>query len=70
MAELDRLDPDDREEEIKQLAGDYFTSLGKLGETVAHMESDMKDAARAMQFEKAAEMRDRLKRLKMLQLGL
>ncbi|MBC7692442.1 MAG: excinuclease ABC subunit UvrB [Methylotenera sp.] len=70
MAELDMLDPNDREEEIRQLAGDYFTTLGKLGETVAHMESDMKDAARAMQFEKAAEMRDRLKRLKMLQLAL
>jgi excinuclease UvrABC nuclease subunit len=34
------------------------------------MENEMKDAARAMQFERAAGLRDRIKRLKALSLKL
>ena len=34
------------------------------------METDMKEAARALQFERAAELRDRVRRLKMLGLAL
>ncbi|MGK5083073.1 excinuclease ABC subunit UvrB [Bdellovibrionota bacterium FG-1] len=69
-SELDLLDGAAQLAQIQEAAGDYFESAAKLAQTITRMETDMKDAARAMQFEKAAELRDRLKRLKMLSLGL
>jgi excinuclease ABC subunit B len=69
-AELDMVDEASRVEEIKAAAGDYFTSLEELSKTVRTMENDMKEAARALQFERAAELRDRVRRLKMLGLAL
>jgi excinuclease ABC subunit B len=70
VAGLDMLDEAQSLEQIREAAGDYFTTLDALTKTIGKMESDMKDAARAMQFEKAAELRDRVKRLKILNLSL
>ncbi|MDR3607231.1 MAG: excinuclease ABC subunit UvrB [Oligoflexia bacterium] len=70
VANLDLLDESERVEQIRQTAGEYFTSLEKLAATIAKMEDEMKLAAKAMQFERAAELRDRIKRLKILNLGI
>ena len=70
MSALDLLDPTERLDEIRALAGDYFTTLEDVPKAAARLEHDMKEAARAMQFERAAEIRDRVKRLKALSLGL
>jgi excinuclease ABC subunit B len=70
VAGLDLLDEAQSLEAIQEAAGDYFTSLGDLPKTIAKMEGEMKEAARAMQFERAAELRDRVKRLKILNLSL
>jgi len=43
-------------------------SVEQLGETIAQMELEMRDAARNMKFEHAAELRDRIKYLKTRQL--
>jgi excinuclease ABC subunit B len=70
VATLDLLDPEERIEEIRVAAGDFFTSLDQLPKIITRMEAEMREAAKAMQFEKAAELRDRVKRLKVLNLGL
>lgn len=69
-AEPDFIDGASKEEQVIRLAGDYFQSLEKIQQTIAKMEKDMRESAKALQFEKAAELRDRVKRLKMLALGL
>ena len=70
MSNLDYLDPSTRVTEIREIAGDYFTSLEGIAQSIQKMEIDMKESAKALQFEKAAELRDRVKRLKLLSLGL
>jgi excinuclease ABC subunit B len=70
VAGLDMLDEAASLDAIREAAGDFFTTLGELPRTIGKMEVEMKDAARAMQFEKAAELRDRIKRLKILNLSL
>lgn len=70
LSNLDLLDPAARLEEIKETAGEFFTSVEQIPQIIAKMTGEMKDAAKAMQFEKAAEIRDRIKRLKALSLGL
>ena len=70
IAHLDLLDPAARIDEIKEIAGEYFISLEELPKIIAKMGEEMRDAARAMQFETAAQLRDRIKRLKVLSLGL
>ena len=70
MGELDLLDESDQLETAKELAGDYFTSLAQLPQAAARLEADMREAARAMRFEEAAQLRDRIKRLKALSLAL
>jgi excinuclease ABC subunit B len=70
MANLDYVDPSTRVTEIREIAGDYFTSLEGIAKSIQKMEIEMKEAAKALQFEKAAELRDRVKRLKILSLGL
>jgi excinuclease ABC subunit B len=67
---LDGLDESDQLTMAQETAGEYFTGLDKLPAAVAKMEAEMKDAARAMQFERAAQLRDRIKRLKALNLRL
>ncbi len=70
MANLDLLDEGGAEGAAKELAGEYFNGLDRLGDTIARMEKEMKDEAKALRFEKAAELRDRVRRLKMIELGL
>jgi excinuclease ABC subunit B len=70
IANLDLLDADSRVEQIKVIAGDYFTKMEELPKSISKMETEMREAAKAMQFERAAELRDRIKQLKVLSLGL
>ncbi|MGZ3696912.1 MAG: excinuclease ABC subunit UvrB [Bdellovibrionota bacterium] len=70
MAELDMLDPAARIEELRSLAGEHWTSVEGIQKSVRAMEAEMKEAARAMQFEKAADLRDRIKRLKVMALSV
>ncbi|MBI2711870.1 MAG: excinuclease ABC subunit UvrB [Bdellovibrio sp.] len=67
---LDLLDPSERLDEIRNTAGEFYVSPEKLKETIEAMSSAMRDAAKAMQFEKAADLRDRIKRLKLISLAL
>lgn len=70
LSELDLADGDQRISEIKELAGDYFVSIEALPKMINQMTLEMKEKAKALQFEKAAELRDRVKRIKLLALGL
>jgi excinuclease UvrABC helicase subunit UvrB len=70
IANLDLLDADSRIEQIRVIAGDYFTKMEELPRTISKMESEMRESAKAMQFERAAELRDRIRQLKTLSLGL
>ncbi len=69
MASLDLLDPAAQEDAIREVAGEYFTSMSELQKSVVKMDKAMHEAAKNLQFEEAASLRDRLKRLKMLKLG-
>jgi len=57
-------------DEIKEISGEYFTSFEEVQKIITKMTDDMREAAKALQFERAAELRDRIKRLKVLSLGL
>jgi excinuclease ABC subunit B len=82
---LDQVDLELRLEEIRTLGGEFFTlDLSKsavkgspaedfsreLRKMIHEMESVMKDHAKALRFEKATELRDRVKRLKLLSLTI
>ena len=67
---LDYVDELSRAERIKELLGDRFVSLEKLPSTLKKMEVEMKEAAQNLQFEKAAEIRDVLRKIKLLSLEL
>jgi excinuclease ABC subunit B len=70
VAGLDLLDAAGTHEAIAQTAGEYFTTLDELPKAIRKMESDMKGAAQKLDFEQAARLRDRLRRLRALSLGL
>ena len=70
MARLDLLDPTQRIEALQKEAGEFFISLQELPLTIEKMSEAMREAARSLQFEKAAELRDRIKRLKIMSLAL
>jgi len=70
VANLDLLDPTAKIQDMRETAGEYFTSLEDIAGILVKMDADMRVAAKAMQFEQAAELRDRIKRLKILNLGL
>ncbi len=70
IASLDLLDADSRLEQIRVIAGDYFTKMEDLPKTISKMETEMRESAKAMQFERAAELRDRIRQLKTLSLGI
>jgi excinuclease ABC subunit B len=70
IAGLDMLDAAGRIEDIQNTAGEFFTKLEHLPKIITAMEDEMRQTAKAMQFEKAAALRDRIKRLKVLSLGL
>lgn len=57
-------------EQIQELAGEYFTSLRELDKTLEKMHEAMRESARGLQFEKAADLRDRMKRIRELTLGV
>ena len=52
---LDMLDEAEQLEQIREAAGDYFTRSAEIHKTIGKMDAEMKDAARAMQFERAAD---------------
>jgi len=70
MQELDRVDGVSVEDQIKELAGEFFLGFERVKATMERMEKEMKDEAKSLHFEKAAEIRDRLKRIKILSLSL
>jgi excinuclease ABC subunit B len=67
---LDYVDELSKVEAIKQLLGPRFVSLDKLSSTLKKMESEMKEAAQNLEFEKAAELRDLVKRVRYLSLEI
>lgn len=67
---LDQIDLTEKEALAKELGGEFFVSLQKLSSCIGKMETAMKNEAKALQFEKAADLRDRLKKLKMIELSL
>jgi len=67
---LDFPDEISRVDAIKTLLGDRFTGLEKIPQAVKKIETEMKDAAKALDFEKAAHLRDLIKKLKFLALEL
>ena len=70
MRLLDYVDEISRADTIKALLGDRFVSLEKLPATIKKMEHEMRESAKNLEFEKAAELRDVLRQLKMLSLEL
>ncbi|MBC7385041.1 MAG: excinuclease ABC subunit UvrB [Cryobacterium sp.] len=69
LGNSDLVDEAGAENEAKEIAGEYFLSMARLDATVQRMEQEMKTLAKELKFEKAAEMRDRIRRLKLLQLS-
>jgi excinuclease ABC subunit B len=70
IAGLDLLDASALAAAFRETAGEDYTSLEEAAKTIQAVEKKMRQAAQALQFEKAAELRDRLKRLKALSLSL
>jgi len=69
-SQLDLIDNGAVLEGIKETAGTFFTTMDKIDQTLKTMEAKMREAARNMDFEEAAEIRDRIKRIKSLQLAI
>ena len=69
-AMLDYVDELSRVDAIKQILGPKFVSLEKLPGTLKKLENEMREAAKNLEFEKAAEIRDVLKRVKFLSLEI
>jgi excinuclease UvrABC helicase subunit UvrB len=67
---VDFVDQVEIEDQIKQLAGSDFESFERLPQLIARFEKRMKEEAQSLKFEKAAEYRDKVKRLKVLSLSL
>lgn len=67
---LDFLDPTSQLELVREIAGEYFTTFEDLPKILKHMEGEMQKAAQELQFEKAAQLRDRVRRLKRVSFGL
>lgn len=67
---LDYVDEISRADQIKELLGTRFVSLEKIPGTLKKIEAEMKEAAKNLEFEKAAELRDVVKRVRQLSLEL
>lgn len=67
---LDYVDELSRADNIKRLLGERFMSLEKLPSTLRKIEAEMKTAAQNLEFEKAAELRDLLRQIKLLSLEI
>ncbi|MFN7684326.1 MAG: excinuclease ABC subunit UvrB [Oligoflexia bacterium] len=70
VAGLDLLDAAATVDAIAETAGEYFTKIEELAKSMRKMEADMREAAQKLDFEQAARLRDRLRRLRALSLGL
>ena len=70
VANLDLLNADERLAEIQELAGEFFTGPSDISRMIPKMETEMRNLAKALRFEDAAKLRDRIKRIKGLSLGL
>jgi excinuclease UvrABC helicase subunit UvrB len=68
--ELDWIDESSKEEQIRTLAGEYYEGFDAVPKALKKMEEAMRESAKALQFEQAADLRDRVKRLKILNLGI
>jgi excinuclease ABC subunit B len=66
----DFIDEGGTEAQAKEIAGEYFLGMDRLKDAIARMEQEMREEAKALRFEKAADMRDRVRRLKLIELGL
>lgn len=66
MASLDLLDQAGRVDQIKEIAGEYFTSIEGLPKMISQMEQEMKKSAQDLKFEDAARLRDRIRKLRFL----
>ena len=67
---LDYVDEISRADQIKEILGTRFVSLEKIPGTLKKIETEMKEAAQNLEFEKAAELRDIVKRVRYLSLEL
>ncbi len=67
---LDYVDELSRVDAVRQILGERFTSMEKLPGTLKKIEKEMREAAQNLEFEKAAELRDILRRVRMLSLEL
>ena len=67
---LDYVDELSRVDAIKQLLGTHFVSIEKLPNTLKKLEKEMKESANNLEFERAAELRDLVKRVRVLSLEL
>ncbi len=67
---LDYVDELSRADAVKNLLGSRFVSLEKIPQVLKKMEVEMKEAAKNLEFEKAAEMRDLIRRVRLLSLEL
>ncbi|MBI3535305.1 MAG: UvrB/UvrC motif-containing protein, partial [Deltaproteobacteria bacterium] len=70
VMQLDLVDEGVQLDRVKELTGEYFTTIDKLPEAIEVMEKDMKEKAKLLQFEDAALLRDRVKKLKSLAMFL
>ncbi|MEN9723225.1 MAG: hypothetical protein RJB38_1211 [Pseudomonadota bacterium] len=70
VASLDLLDATATIEAVAQAAGEFFTTIEALPQCISKMEQAMREAAKDLQFEQAAQLRDRLRRVRALSLGL
>jgi excinuclease UvrABC nuclease subunit len=67
---LDYVDELSKVDAIKGLLGPRFVSMEKLSQTLKKLEKEMKESAQNLEFEKAAELRDLIKRVKYLSLEI
>lgn len=69
LLNLDRVSDEERLEQIQELLAGEFTTLEKVPSQIQKLEKGMKKAAQELDFETAAQIRDKLRRLKFLMLG-
>ena len=67
---IDYVDEMSKVDAIRALLGTRFVSLEKIPQTLKKLEKEMKEAASNLEFEKAAELRDLMKRVKFLSLEI
>jgi excinuclease ABC subunit B len=70
LQDLDLVDEGGTESQAKEIAGEYFLGMERLKDSIARMEQEMREEAKSLRFEKAADLRDRVRRLKLIELSL